>query len=396
MGRMWEVPQTSLESRGLADLVPRAARRATACAWWPGPLRGARAPRHHVPPHPGRGLPRRACGASRRATPSASLGAAATSSPRCPMSSLTRKLLARPAAVRAADARLAPAAWGSPMKHPAEAACGRCCSLAVAGPPSGPLTALAPCSTTSRPGSTPEYPDLQAARPTCSARPRWPQAAKAALERLPRWHVRGRGAGARRQRDAGDRHTPRVIRVKRRRDDPHPARRLRRPRVSVRSQLARSGGWDFGQNARNIREFLAALDQRARPAALAPGAARGGRLSASCACLFCEIVAGKIPARVAYEDDTGSGLPRHPPAGARPRARRPQAARHEPHRPDPGRRRGSWAALVRRATRPGARAGPRRARLPPRLQLRRRRRATASSTSTCTSWAAARSAGRPG
>ena len=53
MGRMWEVPQTSLESRGLPDLVTEL--REHGLEVRPGKLR-ERAPRHHVPAHPRGGV----------------------------------------------------------------------------------------------------------------------------------------------------------------------------------------------------------------------------------------------------------------------------------------------------------------------------------------------------
>ena len=69
--RMWEVPQTSLESRGLPDLARRA-RGAPRPSRRPRRPRRARPPRHHVPADHARGLPRaaEAAGAQRpRAVP---------------------------------------------------------------------------------------------------------------------------------------------------------------------------------------------------------------------------------------------------------------------------------------------------------------------------------------
>ena len=95
MGRMWEVPQTSLESRGLPDLVARAARAAR-------PGRGARAAARRARATPSRSAAsgsrptRRACAASRPRTPSASSGRARPSSTSLPVSSLTRKVVRGP------------------------------------------------------------------------------------------------------------------------------------------------------------------------------------------------------------------------------------------------------------------------------------------------------------
>jgi uncharacterized protein (DUF1499 family) len=106
-------------------------------------------------------------------------------------------------------------------------------------------------------GRTPEYPDLQVR--TYAAPPaRVAEALKQALARLPRWRVVGSGQGP-----GGTAltavHETRLFRFEddvtvRIRQDPAGG-----TTVSVRSQ-SRVGKWDFGQNARNIRELLAALD----------------------------------------------------------------------------------------------------------------------------------------
>ena len=105
-------------------------------------------------------------------------------------------------------------------------------------------------------GRTPEYPDLQDRRYSASPE-RVMQALQNALETRPRWTVVGSGKGP-----AGHAltavHETRVFRFK---DDVSVTIRRQEGRtvVHVRSQ-SRIGDWDFGQNARNIRELFAALD----------------------------------------------------------------------------------------------------------------------------------------
>jgi uncharacterized protein (DUF1499 family) len=105
-------------------------------------------------------------------------------------------------------------------------------------------------------GRTPEYPDLQVRRYSASPRA-VSEALRKALSRLPRWTVVGSGEGS-----AGTAvsavHETRLLRFK---DDVRVSikREEGQTVVSVRSQ-SRVGSWDFGQNARNIRELLAALD----------------------------------------------------------------------------------------------------------------------------------------
>lgn len=106
-------------------------------------------------------------------------------------------------------------------------------------------------------GRTPEYPDLKpreyAARPDEVVK-----AVKTVLGQLPRWSVVGSGSGPEGSAIAAV-HTTRVLRFK---DDVNIRvwREGGRTRVSVRSR-SRVGVWDFGQNARNVRELLAALDR---------------------------------------------------------------------------------------------------------------------------------------
>jgi uncharacterized protein (DUF1499 family) len=110
-------------------------------------------------------------------------------------------------------------------------------------------------------GRTPQYPDLRPrsyrAGPAEVAR-----AARAALEALPRFRVTGSGSGPR-GHEIQAVATTRVFRFE---DDVtvRIAREGGRTRLSIRSR-SRVGKWDFGQNARNVREVLAALDERLRP-----------------------------------------------------------------------------------------------------------------------------------
>jgi uncharacterized protein (DUF1499 family) len=105
-------------------------------------------------------------------------------------------------------------------------------------------------------GHTPEYPDLQPR--TYSAPPaRVQKAATAAIAHLSRFRFVGAGQGPR-GIDVQAVATTRVMKF-----DDDVTVRIRSEgggtRVEVRS-ASRVGQWDFGQNARNIREFLAALD----------------------------------------------------------------------------------------------------------------------------------------
>ena len=109
-------------------------------------------------------------------------------------------------------------------------------------------------------GRTPEYPDLQVR--TYSASPqRVTRAAREVLSGMPRWTVAGSGEGP-----AGSVvsavHTAPLLRFK---DDVTVKieRKGGQTVVSVRSR-SRLGWWDFGQNARNIRELQAALDAELR------------------------------------------------------------------------------------------------------------------------------------
>jgi len=109
-------------------------------------------------------------------------------------------------------------------------------------------------------GRTPEYPDLQDRTYTASPK-RVGQAVRDALEGRPGWTVQGSGQGPGGVALSAV-HETRVFRFK---DDVTVKIRRKGGRtvVSVRS-ASRIGEWDFGQNARNIRELLAALDDELR------------------------------------------------------------------------------------------------------------------------------------
>ena len=105
-------------------------------------------------------------------------------------------------------------------------------------------------------GRTPEYPDLQVREYPASPK-MVAEAATQALGRLPRWSLIGSGAGPGGHSIQAVHELPTLgfkddVTIHIRQDGP-------RTKVSVRSR-SQVGPWDFGQNARNIREFLAALD----------------------------------------------------------------------------------------------------------------------------------------
>jgi len=105
-------------------------------------------------------------------------------------------------------------------------------------------------------GRSPEYPDLQvrtyAASPAHVA-----EALKKALSERPRWTVVGSGQGP------GGTVVSAVHETRLFRFEDEVTVKIRRQggatTVSVRSR-SRVGKWDFGQNARNIRELLEALE----------------------------------------------------------------------------------------------------------------------------------------
>ena len=105
-------------------------------------------------------------------------------------------------------------------------------------------------------GKTPEYPDLQVrdygANPDSVVR-----AVKAVAGRLARWEIVGSGNGPAGSEIQAVKALPLLplkydVQVRLR-------RQKGRTYVSVRSK-SRTGPWDFGQNARNIRELFTALD----------------------------------------------------------------------------------------------------------------------------------------
>jgi uncharacterized protein (DUF1499 family) len=109
-------------------------------------------------------------------------------------------------------------------------------------------------------GRTPEYPDLQV-RTYAGDVAKVARSAQRVVERLPRWTFvgAGQGPGGAEVRAV---HKTLVFRFS---DDV--TVRVRgaggRSTVSVRSR-SRVGKWDFGQNARNIRELLTELDRELR------------------------------------------------------------------------------------------------------------------------------------
>jgi len=105
-------------------------------------------------------------------------------------------------------------------------------------------------------GRTPEYPDLQEREYRASERA-VTEAVKRAIAGLSRWSLIGSGQGP----GGSALQAVAATRVFRFKDDV--TIRIRRSggatRVNVVSR-SRVGKWDFGQNARNVRELLAALD----------------------------------------------------------------------------------------------------------------------------------------
>jgi uncharacterized protein (DUF1499 family) len=106
-------------------------------------------------------------------------------------------------------------------------------------------------------GRTPEYPDLQP-REYAASEPKVTEAVKAAAGGISRFTFVGAGRGP----GGSELHYMAATPVLRFKDDVNV--RIRREggktKVTVRSK-SRMGTMDFGQNARNIRELLAALDR---------------------------------------------------------------------------------------------------------------------------------------
>jgi len=105
-------------------------------------------------------------------------------------------------------------------------------------------------------GRTPEYPDLQP-RSYAAGVDRVAAAVKAAIAGLPRWRVVGAATGPR----GSDVQAEHVIPLVGLKEDVTVRVRRQAGRTEV-GVLSRSAWfrWDFGQNARNIRALLAALD----------------------------------------------------------------------------------------------------------------------------------------
>jgi len=110
-------------------------------------------------------------------------------------------------------------------------------------------------------GRTPEYPDLQP-RSYAAGVDQVAAAVKAAIGGLPRWRVVGAASGAR-GTDVQAEHVIPVIGLK---EDVTVQVRRQGGRAEVRV-LSRSPSrrWDFGQNARNVRQLLAEVDRRMEP-----------------------------------------------------------------------------------------------------------------------------------
>jgi uncharacterized protein (DUF1499 family) len=131
--------------------------------------------------------------------------------------------------------------------------------IALGGTALGALTAW-PLLNEVETGRTPEYPDLRVR--TYSATPnRVGDALREALTDRPGWTVVGSGRGPGGVVVSAVHETP-LLRFK---DDVTVTVRRKggRTTVSVRSR-SRIGAWDFGQNARNVRDLLQALDAELR------------------------------------------------------------------------------------------------------------------------------------
>jgi uncharacterized protein (DUF1499 family) len=109
-------------------------------------------------------------------------------------------------------------------------------------------------------GRTPEYSDLRVQR-FAAGEERVTRAARAAVAALPGWEVTGAGRGP----GGAELQVVAPTRVLRFKDDVtvRIRRREAATEVSVRSR-SRVGKFDFGQNARNIRAFQAALEGQMR------------------------------------------------------------------------------------------------------------------------------------
>jgi hypothetical protein len=112
-------------------------------------------------------------------------------------------------------------------------------------------------------GRTPEYPDVQP-RTYAAGEHKVGAAVKAVIGQLPRWRVVGAASGPK-GTDVQAEHVTPVVGLK---EDITVAVRRQGGRTEVRV-LSRSPSvpWDFGQNARNIRQLLDELDRQMEPAA---------------------------------------------------------------------------------------------------------------------------------
>ena len=108
-------------------------------------------------------------------------------------------------------------------------------------------------------GQTREYPDLQD-RSYPAGEEKVSKAVQAALGALPRWSLKGAGSGPGGYAIHAERRTRTgfvdEVTIRLRREGG-------KTLVKVRSR-SRTGRYDFGQNARNIRELFAALDEGLR------------------------------------------------------------------------------------------------------------------------------------
>jgi uncharacterized protein (DUF1499 family) len=106
-------------------------------------------------------------------------------------------------------------------------------------------------------GRTPEYADLQP-RTYAAGETKVGTAVKTVIGRLPRWRVVGAASGPRGTDVQAEHASPFGVL------NEEVTVRVRsqggRAQVSVRSRSL-AGPWDFGQNARNIRDLLGELDQ---------------------------------------------------------------------------------------------------------------------------------------
>jgi hypothetical protein len=112
-------------------------------------------------------------------------------------------------------------------------------------------------------GRTPEYPDVQP-RTYAAGEDKVGAAVKEVIGRLSRWRVVGTASGPR-GTDVQAEHVIPVVGIK---EEITVAVRRQGGRTEVRV-LSRSPSmpWDFGQNARNIRQLLGELDRQMEPAA---------------------------------------------------------------------------------------------------------------------------------